>query len=159
MLLLFGKMVIAPSAAASWSRTCKQIKVPSPCLLLAPSGTLVFILVYYITARTCFFKFFKFGAIYMFRCPINRTFERVNPTLLKKLFMWFQWIGGSKKWPNNTVDTKFCVQIFFRAHKSQPPKKYTVSHCANGPGWPLWQANYLLSMAISTLYFCICVFL
>ena len=24
---------------------------------------------------------------------------------------------------------------------------HTVSHYANGPGWPLWQANYLLSIA------------
>ena len=32
----------------------------------------------------------------MFGCPVNCTFERANPTLLKKLFMWFQWIGGSK---------------------------------------------------------------
>ena len=28
-----------------------------------------------------------------------------------------------------------------------PPQKCTVSHCANGPGWALWQANYLLSLA------------
>ena len=34
-----------------------------------------------------------------------------------------------------------------REKPKPPPQKCTVSHCANGPGWPLWQANYLLSMA------------
>ena len=65
----------------------------------------------------------------------------------KKLFMWFQWFIGSKLWPNNTVNTKFCVKIFWGAHKSQPPRKCTVSHCANGPGWPLWQVNFSLLIA------------
>ena len=37
----------------------------------------------------------------------------------KKIFMWFQWFIGSKLWPNNTVNTKFCVEMF---HISQPPQ-------------------------------------
>ena len=40
----------------------------------------------------------------------------------KKLFMWFQWFIGSKLWPNNTVNTKFCVEMFLGAHISQPPQ-------------------------------------
>ena len=40
----------------------------------------------------------------------------------KKLFMWFQWFIGSKLWPNNTVNTKFCVKMFLGAHISQPPQ-------------------------------------
>ena len=65
----------------------------------------------------------------------------------KKLFTWFQWFKGSKLWPNNTVNTKFCVNIFWGAHKSRPPQKCTVSHCANGPGWPLWTVNFSLLIA------------
>ena len=37
-----------------------------------------------------------------------------------------------------------------REKPKPPPQKCTVSHCANGPGWPLWQAYYLLSMAFKT---------
>ena len=85
--------------------------------------------------------------VYMFWCTIVRSFQRANPTMLKKLFMWFQLFKGSKLWPNNTVNTKFCVKIFWGAHKSQPPRKCTVSHCANGPGWPLWTVNFLLLIA------------
>ena len=58
----------------------------------------------------------------MFGCPVNRTFERANPTLLKKLIIWFQWFRGSKLWPNNTVNTKFCVNFFPGAHINHPPK-------------------------------------
>ena len=35
-----------------------------------------------------------------------------NQLCSKKLFMWFQWFKGSKLWPNNTVNTKFCVKFF-----------------------------------------------
>ena len=84
---------------------------------------------------------------HMFWCTIVRSFQGANPTMLKKLFMWFQLFKGSKLWPNNTVNTKFCVKIFWGAHKSQPPRKCTVSHCANGPGWPLWTVNFLLLIA------------
>ena len=86
----------------------------------------------------------------MFWCTIVWSFKRANPAMLKKLSMWFQWFIGSKLWriwPNNTVNTKFCVKIFWGAHKSQPPRKCTVSHCANGPGWPLWTVNFLLLIA------------
>ena len=48
--------------------------------------------------------------------------EVLFPTLLEKLFWWFQWSRGSNLWPNNTVNTKFCVKIFLGARMSQPPQ-------------------------------------
>ena len=48
--------------------------------------------------------------------------EVLFPTLLEKLFWWFQWSRGSNLWPNNTVNTKFCVKIFLGARISQPPQ-------------------------------------
>ena len=42
--------------------------------------------------------------LYMFRCTIVRSFQRGNPAMLKKIFMWFRWFIGSKLWPNNTVN-------------------------------------------------------
>ena len=52
------------------------------------------------------------------------------------------WYSGS--WI--AVNTKFCVEFFWGAHISHPPKKCTVSHCANDRCWPLWRVNYFLSM-------------
>ena len=49
-------------------------------------------------------------------------FSAQTQLCLKKLFMWFQWFIGSKLWPNNTVNTKFCVEIFLGARMSQPPQ-------------------------------------
>ena len=36
--------------------------------------------------------------------------------------------------------------VFGGSYKPTPPK-CTVSHCANGPGWPLWQINFSLLIA------------
>ena len=51
-------------------------------------------------------------------------FSAQTQLCLKKLFMWFQWfiLLGSKLWPNNTVNTKFCVKFFLGARMSQPPQ-------------------------------------
>ena len=48
--------------------------------------------------------------------------EVLFPTLLEKLFWWFQWSRGSKLWPNNTVNTKFCIKTFLGVIKTYLPK-------------------------------------
>ena len=45
--------------------------------------------------------------------------EVLFATLLEKLFWGFQWSRGSKLWPNNTVNTKFCVRTFLGAFNNQ----------------------------------------
>ena len=45
--------------------------------------------------------------------------EVLFATLLEKLFWRFQWSRGSKLWPNNTVNTKFCVRTFLGAFNNQ----------------------------------------
>ena len=63
-------------------------------------------------------------------------------------------------WWNFYHPPKVMQQFFRRAQdlvlvqltliKQKIIKKNThrgLSNCANGPGWPLWQSNYLLSMA------------
>ena len=42
---------------------------------------------------------------------------------------------------------KILRQNFFGCAYEPTPPKCTVSHCANGPGWPLWQINSLLLIA------------
>ena len=62
------------------------------------------------------------GPVSRFWCTIVRSFQRADPTMLKNIFMWFQWFIVSELWPNNTVNTKFCVKWFLGAHISQPPQ-------------------------------------
>ena len=40
----------------------------------------------------------------------------------KTLFMWFLRFKGSKLWPNNTVNTKFCIKTFLGVIKTYLPK-------------------------------------
>ena len=42
---------------------------------------------------------------------------------------------------------KILRQNFFGCAYEPTPPKCTVSHCANGPGWPLWQVNFSLLIA------------
>ena len=79
------------------------------------------------------------GLLHTFWCSIVRSFQRANPAILKKIIcvVSVQWFKGSKLWPNNTVNTKFCHKIFLGLIKANPPKNalyhtvqmVLVGHC------------------------------
>ena len=65
----------------------------------------------------------------MYSCWTARSIAQIEvlfPTLLEKLFWWFQWSRGSNLWPNNTVNTKFCVKIFLGTQSVSRPKRDSI---------------------------------
>ena len=67
------------------------------------------------------FKYIHFGV------QLFIHFSAQTQLCSKKLFMWFQWFKGSKLWPNNTVNTKICIKIFFGLIKTYPPPQIKKS--------------------------------
>ena len=110
------------------------------------------------------FNFFGIFTIFLY---FSRFFENLNSILWKNYNfvlsflhtatcnIWVNWYFSTHLWY-----TRVCGKIQIHPNIASGGVQerqnqniswikwnHTVSHYANGPGWPLWQANYLLSIA------------
>ena len=86
------------------------------------------------------------SSVYLFVCLSSLL-------ILQTLTSFNRYLSNGRSNPKNSKDK---VHFFFEfCFWEDPPHPVNWSpntnfmkwHCANGPGWTLWQANYLLSMA------------